>query len=133
MLLSDGWVMKKYIICTLVLSLCAVFISAGCCRTETTSAAPSDPNYILIDVRSSEEYTSGHLEGAVNMPHDSIGKNIGETVPDKDSEIYLYCRSGRRVQAAMNTLESMGYKKLRSLGGMEEASRITGRKIVKQQ
>lgn len=133
MLLSDGWVMKKYILCTLILSLCAVLISAGCCRIETASAAPSDHNYILIDVRSLEEYADGHLEGAVNMPHDSIGKNIGETVPDKDSEIYLYCRSGRRVKAAMSSLESMGYKNFRSLGGMEDASRITGRKIVKQQ
>ena len=115
-------------------SLLALVGLSGCCPDKTASSASVDiNNYILIDVRSIEEYASGHLEGAVNMPHDTIGKNISDSVPDKNAEIYLYCRSGRRVQAAMNTLEALGYKKLRSLGGMDEASQTTGRKIVKPQ
>ena len=80
-------------------------------------AAPAERSGVWIDVRSPEEYATGHLDGALNLPHDSIGKHIAAEVPDKDAEIHLYCRSGRRSGIAKDTLERMGYTRVRNEGG----------------
>lgn len=80
-------------------------------------AATAERSGVWIDVRTPEEYASGHLDGALNLPHDAIGKHIAAEVPDKDAEIHLYCRSGRRSGIAKDTLERMGYTRVRNEGG----------------
>jgi phage shock protein E len=80
-----------------------------------------DKNGVLIDVRTPEEFASGHIEGAINISHDIIGNNIAEVVPDKSTPIYMYCRSGRRVGVAMEILSGLGYTNMYNLGGFEEA------------
>lgn len=91
----------------------------GCVHKE--EALVIDKNAILIDVRTPEEFASGHIEGAVNISHDIIGNNIAEVVPDKSTPIYMYCRSGRRVGVAMEILSGLGYTNMYNLGGFEEA------------
>ena len=59
------------------------------------AAAVSQPG-VLIDVRTPEEYASGHLQGALLLPVDRIAQEIAARVPDKHTPIRLYCRSGRR-------------------------------------
>ena len=49
---------------------------------------------LLIDTRTAEEYTAGHVEGALLMPYDTIGDTIEGEVPDKTVPVFLYCRSG---------------------------------------
>ena len=74
-----------------------------------------------IDVRSAEEYATGHVSPAVNIPHTEIVARIGEVTTDKDAEIYLYCRSGRRSGLAKDALEQAGYTNVVNLGGLAEA------------
>lgn len=76
-----------------------------------------------IDVRTGAEFAAGHLEGAVNIPHDRIGTVIGGVVPDKDREIRLYCRSGRRSGIALKTLKELGYTNVINEGAYKKLRR----------
>ena len=73
---------------------------------------------VIIDVRSKNEYNTGYIENAINIPVDSIQYKIGNIVPDKDKKILLYCRSGARAQEAAKKLASLGYSNVYSFGGI---------------
>lgn len=75
---------------------------------------------IVIDVRTSEEFNQGHLEGAINIPYDLIDSNLDKIGNEKDKTVVVYCRSGRRSGIAKNTLEGLGYKNVLNGGGLEE-------------
>jgi len=79
----------------------------------------SDP--LWIDVRTPEEYSSGHVEGAVNIPYTEISARIGEVTKDQDATIYLYCRSGRRSGIAQSELQQAGFSNVTNVGGLDEA------------
>ncbi len=83
---------------------------------------------VLIDVRTPEEFASGHLEGAINIDHSRIGQDIAKVPVAKDDTVLLYCRSGRRSEIALQTLQKMGYSKAQNYGGMEEARKRLQRK-----
>lgn len=72
---------------------------------------------LLLDVRSETEFASGHVKGAINLPMASL-ENIENLASDKDTPIYLYCRSGNRSQKAKTLLEEKGYTKVIDLGGI---------------
>jgi phage shock protein E len=74
-----------------------------------------------IDVRSASEFASGHVEGAVNIPHTEIVARIGEVTDDKDATLYLYCRSGRRSGAATDALQQAGFVDVVNVGGLDDA------------
>ncbi len=74
-----------------------------------------DQAAFVLDVRSPEEYASGHVPGAVNIPYDQIASRIAE-VP-KDQDVVLYCRSGRRAGIAAEVLAGQGYTRLQHLEG----------------
>ena len=76
---------------------------------------------IWIDVRSAEEYNSGHVAAATHIPYTEIGGRIGEVSGDKDALIYVYCRSGRRSGIAQNTLQEAGYTNVVNVGGLQDA------------
>ena len=82
--------------------------------------APARQEAVWIDVRTPEEYAAGHLENAKNIPHDQIGQQIATHVPNKNTPINLYCRSGRRAETAKQVLESMGYTNVQNRGGYEQ-------------
>ena len=112
---------------------CTAAAVCGCACGNTGSAANSnaapaeqsvkvDLNAaILLDVRSPEEYASGYLQGARNIPHDRIGEEIAAVAPDKSARIILYCRSGRRADTALNALKAAGYENVFNYGGLEDA------------
>ncbi len=85
-------------------------------HTDTADEKP-----IVIDVRTEGEYSQGHVEGAVLIPHDQIREKISEVVPKKDARILLYCHSGKRAGLALETLKNLGYSNVESLGGLEDA------------
>ncbi len=72
--------------------------------------------YILIDVRTKEEYEEGHIPGALLIPYDEIGPKK----PDypKDKLVIVYCRSGRRSAIAAEALEDLGFKEVVDFGGV---------------
>jgi len=79
----------------------------------------ADP--IWIDVRTVNEYNSGHVSEAVNIPYTEITAGIAELTGDKDASIYVYCRSGRRSGIAKEALESLGYTQVVNVGGFSQA------------
>ena len=72
---------------------------------------------VLIDVRDPEEYASGHIPGAINIPREEIAK-AKELIPDLDTPLFTYCYSGRRSDYAGTTLRKMGYKNVQNIGGI---------------
>lgn len=74
-----------------------------------------------VDVRTAEEYQSGHVADAVNIPYEEIGARITEVTGDKEAVIYLYCRSGRRAGVALETLQQLGYVNAVNLESLENA------------
>lgn len=71
----------------------------------------------LIDLRTSEEYKEGHIEGSINLPLDDI-EDIDIIVDDPKSKIYLYCRSGKRSSQGAMILRSLGYENAINIGGI---------------
>lgn len=75
---------------------------------------------LLIDVRSSEEFSAGALPGAIRIGHDEIAAQIASIAPDKDSPLVLYCRSGRRSGIAKQSLEALGYRQVVNAGAYDD-------------
>ena len=84
------------------------------------SLAASAEQY-LIDVRTPAEYAEAHADGAINIPVEDVAAKISEVTADKDADIYVYCRSGRRAGVAQETLAGLGYKKVTNLGTLADA------------
>lgn len=83
----------------------------------------------VLDVRTADEYVSGHVPGAVNIPHDQLASRLAE-VP-KDRDVVLYCRSGRRAVLAAEVLADNGYARLEHLQGDITAWVDQGRPVEK--
>ena len=98
------------------------------CGNKETSQRPAKLNdqALVIDVRTDREFKSGHLARAINIPYDEIGSRIRSVTDDKNREIVLYCRSGRRSGIALRTLKEMGYTKLENAGGYEQFRKRLG-------
>lgn len=102
--------MKKYIF--ILLSI-IIFVT-GCGSTSNVSNSISNSlneiieknNYVIVDVRTSHEYKTGHVKGAINIPYDEIDKL---TKLDKTKKILVYCKSGGRSSVAYNILKDLGY------------------------
>lgn len=82
-----------------------------------TQMAEED-NFILLDVRTPEEFANGHIPGAINIPNESIGENDIAELPDKEQRIYVYCRSGNRSKQASAKLVNLGYTNVVEIGGI---------------
>ena len=83
---------------------------------EPNTPPPNQP--VIIDVRTADEYRAGHVQDAINIPYDEIAGRIAAFAPDRDSRIFLYCRSGRRSGIAEQTLRQMGYRQIENKGGL---------------
>ena len=115
--------MKKSL--TAVFSAAAIavpfFASANTApQTEQSAVQPEKAKGVWIDVRSAEEFNTGHLQDAVNIPHDQILARIQAVSPDKNAPVNLYCRSGRRAEAALTELKNAGYTNVTNHGGYED-------------
>ena len=85
-------------------------------------------NPIIIDVRTPQEFESGHVESAINIEWQDIASVDNST--NKDNRIFLYCRSGNRSQKATDILIDIGYKDVINLGSVKEASEFLNKKIT---
>lgn len=72
---------------------------------------------IIVDVRTAEEFASGHIANAINIPVESISTAPIE-LPDKEALILIYCRSGNRSEQATRKLLDLGYTNLYDFGGI---------------
>lgn len=87
-------------------------------QAEAKSIIDSDEPYIILDVRTEEEFDSGHIEGAILIPHYDINERAQAELPDKDMTILVYCRSGNRSKQASEVLASLGYTNVKEFGGI---------------
>ena len=78
----------------------------------------SESGYIILDVRTVEEFNERHIPGAICVPNESIGTEPIEELPQKDQLILVYCRSGRRSKEAAEKLAAMGYLNIYEFGGI---------------
>ena len=74
-------------------------------------------NAILLDVRTREEYASGHIEDSRNLPLDEID-SVDSVIKDKNTPLYVHCLSGGRSARAAAYLKSKGYREVHDIGGI---------------
>ena len=85
---------------------------------EAKQIMDTEEGYIILDVRTQEEYDQGHIPGAILIPNTEITAEAEKVLTDKDQLILVYCRSGRRSKLAAETLAQLGYTNVKEFGGI---------------
>ena len=85
---------------------------------EAQQMLQDQPDAILLDVRTQEEYDTQHIEGATLLTDSDIASRAADVLPDKDAVILVYCRSGRRSAASSQQLAELGYTNVYDFGGI---------------
>lgn len=85
---------------------------------EAGAMMEQESGYIILDVRTPEEYAEKHIPNAINVPNENIGTDEISALPDKDQLIMVYCRSGRRSKEAAEKLVKLGYTNIVEFGGI---------------
>lgn len=116
----------KYLIPLLVIGI----VLAGCSSAsgkadfrQVDSAAAmelmdTESDYIILDVRTREEFSAGHIPNAICIPNETIGSDPIPELADKDQLILVYCRSGNRSKQAAKKLTKLGYTNIVEFGGI---------------
>ena len=111
-----------------------LLLLTGCGGTASNASSESDyqqisqeeakemmdtQDVIILDVREQDEYDSGHIPGAVRLPVGTIDEETAaEVIPEKDSTVLVYCRSGNRSKTASSALAGLGYTNIYEFGGI---------------
>lgn len=85
---------------------------------EAERIIKEEKEYIILDVRTPEEYKEGHIPQAINVPNETIGTKDVPKLPDKNQLILVYCRSGNRSKQAAGKLSKLGYDNILEFGGI---------------
>ena len=119
-----------------VIALTAVLILTGCGSSaddktagdiktyrqvspeEAAAMMEEETGYIILDVRTQEEYETAHIPGAICIPNETIGTEDIPELPDKEQLILVYCRSGNRSKQASEKLVNQGYTNIVEFGGI---------------
>ena len=119
-----------------VIALTAVLILTGCGSSaddktagdkktyrqvspeEAAAMIEEESDYIILDVRTQEEYETAHIPGAIRIPNETIGTEDIPELPDKEQLILVYCRSGNRSKQASEKLAKQGYTNIVEFGGI---------------
>lgn len=115
--------MKYLLLVAVVIGMVFSFVQRGDTKgllsyEELQQKLANKDAIVLVDVRTQEEYDAGHIPGAVLLPYDEVEAKATAMLPEKEKEIIVYCRSGRRSAIAKSGLESMGYTNVKDFGGM---------------
>ena len=118
----------------LIFLAAVVVVIAGLLLLQSRSSSPSNPirtispaeyqsqfgntnaAHLLLDVRTPQEYSSGHIAGAVNIPVETLQSRLSEV--QRDKPVVVYCHSGARATQAAQILANAGYTDIRNLGGI---------------
>lgn len=109
--------MKRFL--AIIIALCIFPVSSACAYTSIAQDKAEElmEEAIIVDVRTMEEFNSGHISGAICIPVEGITTQP-EQLPDFDQLILIYCRSGRRSKEAAEKLDLLGYKQVFEFGGI---------------
>ena len=120
--------MKKYII--ILVSVIMIMGLTGCEKKdmsytqismeEAVAMMETEENYIILDVRTIEEFAEKHIPNAINIPNETIGSEELAELPDKNQLILVYCRSGNRSKQASEKLAALGYTNIYEFGGIND-------------
>ena len=88
--------------------------------TDAVTLMEEETGYILLDVRTPEEFAEKHIPGAINVPNETIGTKEIPELPVKDQLILVYCRSGNRSKQASEKLVALGYTNIVEFGGIND-------------
>ena len=113
--------------------LLLLFLLAGCTASneqensyrqismdEAVTMMEEESGYIILDVRTPEEYRERHIPNAINIPNETIGSEDIQELPDRDQLILVYCRSGNRSKQASGKLAELGYTNIVEIGGIND-------------
>ncbi|MCC7338429.1 MAG: rhodanese-like domain-containing protein [Pirellulaceae bacterium] len=118
--------------CILLAVFCMGCTSKPATTIVTSTNDPSPPasttaaddnardDVVIIDVRSNEEWESGHVAQAFHIPHTEIAQKIEEVARNKDAKIVLYCAAGGRAGKAKEVLDALGYTDVENAGGYDD-------------
>ena len=120
--------MKKFLIPLLILALllpgCASKEEKGTYRQismeDAMDVMAERTDYLILDVRTQEEFASGHIPGAICIPNESISPDVLQQLPDKNQLLLVYCRSGNRSKQASQKLADLGYTNVVEFGGIRD-------------
>ena len=87
---------------------------------EAATMMEEESGYIILDVRTAQEYSEKHIPGAINIPNETIGTEDIPELPDKEQLILVYCRSGNRSKQASEKLVNLGYTNIVEFGGIND-------------
>ena len=87
---------------------------------EAAAMMEEESGYIILDVRTSEEYREKQIPGAINIPNETIGTEDIPELPDMEQLILVYCRSGNRSKQASEKLVKLGYTNIVEFGGIND-------------
>ena len=87
---------------------------------EAAAMMEEESSYIILDVRTAQEYSEKHIPGAINIPNETIGTEDIPELPDKEQLILVYCRSGNRSKQAAEKLVKLGYTNIVEFGGIND-------------
>ena len=87
---------------------------------EAITMMEEESGYIILDVRTPEEFAERHIPGAINIPNEIISTEEIPELPNKDQLILVYCRSGNRSKQASEKLAAMGYTNIVEFGGIND-------------
>ena len=119
----------------LAVLLCVLMLCTGCAGNNGQSEEPlyssitmedaavlleSENDYLILDVRTEQEYFSGHIPGAMCIPNEDIDETVVEILTDKEQVIFVYCRSGNRSKQAAEKLANLGYTNIVEIGGVKD-------------
>jgi rhodanese-related sulfurtransferase len=107
----------------LTLTICAEALASeviNITQEEARQIMATNPDALIVDVRTPEEYTQKHIAGAILVPLDDLQAGNFVSLPDKDAALLIYCRSGRRSKVAANILVANGYTAVYEFGGIND-------------
>ena len=125
--------MKKFL-CIISLIMCTVLTACGgggttteegekimyqqITQEEAKKIMDSGEEHIVLDVREQDEFDEGHIPNAILIPYTEIDAKAEGILTDKDAQILVYCRSGRRSKIAAESLANLGYTNVKEFGGI---------------
>lgn len=88
-------------------------------QDEAMKMMKKEKGFVIVDVRTEAEYNEGYIEGAINIPIETITDKLPTELKDKKQKIFVYCRFGNRSKAAADKLAKMGYSNIYEMGGIQ--------------
>ncbi|MDF2950648.1 MAG: Rhodanese domain protein [Anaerocolumna sp.] len=122
--MKNGFVILLIVIVTTILAGCSskeestTPVTQKITAQEAKEMIDNNSDIIILDVRTKEEYNSGHIEDAILIPDYEIVENAEIILTDKSTKILVYCRSGNRSASATSALAELGYTSVYDFGGI---------------